>query len=200
MLFAALTYQVVIHGPVTAIDPVAMAWVTKHRGEMLTRAAYWVSETGGPSITAVYAALIIVVLLTRRRWVSAVAVGFIVYVAIALNVAVKDSVQRGRPIVEDPLVHLITYSFPSGHAAASTVFGGLSIMLLARSHGERTTAIGSAAILAWIGAVCGSRIYLGAHYPTDVAGGVLEGIGWILLCSVASRRWHIPLACSNPSR
>jgi len=200
ILFAALTYQVVTHGPLTGIDAAAMAWATTHRTTMLTRAAYWVSETGGPSITAVYAALLVVVLLTRRRWASALAVGFIVYVAIALNVVVKDWVHRGRPVMEDPLVHLVTYSFPSGHAAASTVFGGLSMMLWARSHGSSATAIGSAAILVWIAAVCGSRIYLGAHYPTDVAGGVLEGTGWVLLCSLAVRRWHIPLAWSEPSR
>jgi len=200
MLFAALTYEVVTHGPVTAVDPAAMAWATTHRNVVLTRAAYWVSETGGPSITAVYAALLVLILLTRRRWASALAVGFIVYVAIALNVLMKDLVHRGRPVMEDPLVHLVTYSFPSGHAAASTVFGGLSMMLWARSHGERTTAIGSVAILVWIAAVCGSRIYLGAHYPTDVAGGVLEGTGWVLLCSLAVRRWQIPLAWSDRSR
>ena len=192
-LFAALTYAVLDHGPITAIDASAIAWATTHHTELLTRAAYWASSIGGPSIISVYAGLLIVVLLVRRGFATALAVAFIVYGGVALNVAVKDSVQRGRPMVENPLVHLVTYSFPSGHAAAATVFGGLSMIVCARSAGSRTRSIAGAAIVGWITAVCGSRIYLGAHFPTDVAAGILEGTGWLLLCDIALRRWQIPL-------
>ena len=47
--------------------------------------------------------------------------------AMLLNVGVKHLVQRARPVVSEPLLHLSTYSFPSGHSmAAFSLYGGVS--------------------------------------------------------------------------
>ncbi|HZP86413.1 MAG TPA: phosphatase PAP2 family protein [Burkholderiales bacterium] len=190
--FGMVLYQVIAHGPLTAIDPPAIAWAASHRNGAWTAAAEWISRTGGPSMTSVYAGIFMLVALARRRFATATAVALVIYGGIVLNVIVKNSVQRGRPIMEDPLVHLITYSFPSGHAAASTVFGGFLIALVAtRCANARTRVLAIALIASWIAAVCAGRVYLGAHYPTDVAGGLLEGTGWLLLCGFVAQRYGL---------
>jgi undecaprenyl-diphosphatase len=154
----------------------------------------WASLSGGPAITSVYASILIVAYLARRRIAAALAIAMIVYGGALLNIAMKHLAQRARPTLEDPLMALPTYSFPSGHAAASTVFGGLICILVWRSgvQGPRKgTAIACAA--AWIALVGVSRVYLGLHYPTDVVAGMAEGLLWLIVSTIAFDRLGVDL-------
>ena len=199
-----LTYAVVMDGAPTAFDLAAVTWIHAHDSAAALSLMQWASASGGPSITSGYTAILVIVWLVRRQFTTAAAVAAIVYGGSGLNIALKHLVQRGRPIVEDPLVSLSTYSYPSGHAAAATVFGGLLIMLMLRNRPQgqaNPLAMGAAGL--WIIGVCASRIYLGAHYATDVLAGLLEGIVWLICGSVALDRWHVPLnwarAAAHPS-
>jgi undecaprenyl-diphosphatase len=64
-------------------------------------------------------------------------------------------------------------------------------LLLTSKRNGATAAAGCASLILWIFAVCTSRVYLGAHYPTDVIGGVLEGIAWLLLMTLAVEQWKV---------
>ncbi len=117
-------------------------------------------------------------------------VGVTVFVSLFLNSAIKTIVQRARPYVQDPYVEATGagvrnirpdtaggYSFPSGHTqGAATVFSSLSFWLR-----KRWLTIATAVI---IFVVALSRMYLGAHYLTDVLVGA--GLG-ILLAYVFHR-------------
>jgi len=105
-----------------------------------------------------------------------------------LNVAVKHLVGRDRPQLDQPLVSLTSYSFPSGHTAGATVFYGfVAVVLLAHAGDSRWRhAIVPAAVLMVL-LVGLSRIYLGAHYATDVLGAMVEGGLWLALCLAALR-------------
>jgi undecaprenyl-diphosphatase len=92
----------------------------------------------------------------------------------------KLIVQRARPIGGAFLEH--SHSFPSGHSAISVaLYGFLAFILMKqiRNKFEKTTIlVASILIILLIGL---SRIYLGAHYPTDVMGGFLVGAVWLWL-------------------
>lgn len=90
-----------------------------------------------------------------------------VTMTVVLNYAVKISIRRARPLIEDlpPLSPTVSsLSYPSAHA--STSFAG------ARAMSE---ALPAAPLYAIAVAVCLSRPYLGIHYPSDVMAGAALG-------------------------
>jgi undecaprenyl-diphosphatase len=103
-----------------------------------------------------------------------------------LNVGVKHLVHRARPHFDDPLLTLSSYSFPSGHTAAATVFYGFLVaFLLARVTAPAWRRAIVAVAIVMVLLVGFSRMYLGAHYFTDVLGAVVEGVLWVLLSLAA---------------
>ncbi|RJG11757.1 phosphatase PAP2 family protein, partial [Massilia cavernae] len=100
-----------------------------------------------------------------------------------LNVALKHLFQRARPSFENPLLSLPTYSFPSGHTVAATLFYGLLAcyaVVVLRSWRTRALVVMGACFL--VGLVGLSRIYLGVHYLSDVMAAIAEGCGWLAVC------------------
>jgi membrane-associated phospholipid phosphatase len=99
--------------------------------------------------------------------------------ASTLNTAVKALVQRGRP--EDlSYTGWSLFSFPSGHCAVNLVVYGFLALLLA--HGAHS-AWRRAALLGagWTLLIALSRVYLGAHWFSDVLGGLALGSAWLAL-------------------
>src|SRR4029077_6341122 len=103
-----------------------------------------------------------------------------------IDATMKVVFERPRPKLDYAAV-LPDYSFPSGHSMNGAVFY-VGLPLLGWSiFGRRVglIAVALAAILAFgIGV---SRIYLGYHYFTDVLGGWLAGIVWLLIVGAAFR-------------
>ena len=84
---------------------------------------------------------------------------------------------RARPTLEHPLVELPSYSFPSGHALGGTVFYGFAAVLLWSYVAPKVWRVVIATVVIVLVLMVGfSRVYLGAHYPTDVLAGFLEGV------------------------
>ena len=77
---------------------------------------------------ACYAAIAAVWFAWRRQWQRFVTVVVCVGGGLELNVLMKHAFHRPRPAFDDPLLTLSTYSFPSGHVAASTIFYGLVVV------------------------------------------------------------------------
>ena len=107
--------------------------------------------------------------------------------AAIFNGLLKLLFHRQRP--EVAFVHLETYSFPSGHAAVTTAtFTTLAFLVGRRSTTRRSVALGAAAI-GLIALVDFSRLYLGAHYLSDVLAGTCFGLSWACVCLIAYTLW-----------
>ena len=94
-------------------------------------------------------------------------------------VSLKHLIQRARPL--DTVIPADGFSFPSGHAFASTVFYGMMIYLVWRLTDRPwaralATGLGAGVILA----VGLSRVYLNVHYLSDVAAGWAIGLAWLI--------------------
>lgn len=122
----------------------------------------------------------------NTRVVGVVAAGSLAMNAIITNLVLKPLVDRIRPYeVLADLELLISKqtdsSFPSGHTAASFAVAVVCLKLLPRGYGI------SAMVLAVI--IAFSRLYVGVHYPLDVLGGIVIGMGCALVGCMAYRKW-----------
>jgi membrane-associated phospholipid phosphatase len=121
-----------------------------------------------------------------------------------LNALVKRLIKRPRPTKElVTVVRVINEpSFPSGHVMHYTNFYGLLIYLLAtnwRSGKLRNGLIALCTLL--IGSIGPSRIYLGAHWPSDVMAGYLYGglwFGGLMALYLRVKAWLHPLTGKAP--
>ena len=118
-----------------------------------------------------------------------------------LNVLMKLAFHRARPVFDDPLLTLSTYSFPSGHVAGSTILYGLVVVWVfghTRRRSRRLLAVAGA--FAAIGLVAFSRMYLGVHYLSDVSAAFAEGVAWLALClSAFAAFWReAPTVAARP--
>lgn len=102
--------------------------------------------------------------------------GVAIWVTMLISTALKNLTKRSRPLTDYVAgMRIRSFSFPSGHTTGSTVtFGLLAYYALQYLPVSLSYAI-TAALTLTILSVGASRVYLGAHYPTDVIGGWLLG-------------------------
>jgi membrane-associated phospholipid phosphatase len=146
----------------------------------------------GITFTASGAALVLVVGLALWLWhwqnskLDALTLIVTVTGSVAVNTLLKLVFARPRPEVFPPLTVEHSYSFPSGHTSMAVAFYGLVAVLLWRAH-HRGWALLSGS---WVLAVALSRVYLGAHYPSDVLGSLTLGVIWIFAVMVVYDRYQ----------
>src|SRR5918911_3918708 len=116
---------------------------------------------------------------TGRR--AAVFMALAMLVLIPLGTIAKKIVGRPRPVIPqaDFLMAADTdYSYPSGHAVIVSAGAAVLLPLLRNTHRMLAVSIGLTVEAAL---VCVSRVYVGGHYPLDVIGGMLLGVGVALI-------------------
>jgi undecaprenyl-diphosphatase len=126
----------------------------------------------------IVAAIAGIVLVRHRRHREALFVAVVLAGSIALNWAMKLFFHRARPALPWALTPP-DYSFPSGHSMNSMALGLAITLVVWRLAGPRWGALSlvlALLVAGWIGL---SRIYLGAHYPTDVLGGFATAALWV---------------------
>ncbi len=132
-------------------------------------------------------------LLLRQYYV--LAVGWIIGQAGGpiLNVMLKNAFERGRPEFADAFLATPSWSFPSGHAMNTFVFCGLGVYVLLRfTRSPIMIAAVVAVACAWCLIMGFTRLYLGVHFLSDVAAGLIAATAWVAVCvsgiEVALRR------------
>jgi len=108
-----------------------------------------------------------------------------------LNSLLKLLFARPRPDVFPPLVVEHSYSFPSGHTMSATaVYGLWALLLWQRRRYGWAVAAGL-----WVPLVALSRVYLGAHYPSDVLASLALGTIWLVIVWFTRTGQHV-----NPTK
>lgn len=129
-------------------------------------------------------------LLYRRLYRLTIFVAVTAIGSSLLNNLIKILVDRARPHVLDPVAVAGGKSFPSGHAQAAIVGYGILVAVFLPAIGRRWRPWFTAAAAVMVGLIGFSRIALGVHYLSDVVGGYLIGLVWLLGMISAFRAWR----------
>jgi undecaprenyl-diphosphatase len=186
LAFGEIAEDVVEGDTITLIDVQLAHWFRERAGGGFTHIMLFITHWNGILGSSIMGALLALWFWYRKAhyWLAVVLVA--VPGGMLLNVALKHIFRRARPTLEDPLLTLSTYSFPSGHTAAATVFYGLlACYLVRRVHGWPARTAVMAACVLMVMLVALSRMYLGVHYLSDVLAAAAEGAAWLAICITA---------------
>lgn len=160
------------------------------RSEPLVAPLGWLhaaTDLGATRWVAALAVVVGIVEIAAGRPRVGLAAAATIGLASLANSSLKLVVGRARPDELAPLVVEPGYSFPSGHSLSATVAYGVIAILIGRSALPAPLRAACIGVLALLVLVVGlSRVYLGAHYPTDVLGGWLTGLAWVTLFAAVS--------------
>jgi len=191
--FGYLVEQVTSAGPLVRLDTSAARalhpYVLGH--PLVIQTLKSISFLGGPLWFYVLIPAVAVFWLTRRRVRLAIYLVVTTSVGGLIDTVAKLAVHRGRPHFDHPIATAHGKSFPSGHVMTTTYsYGALLLTLLPLVDRRwRPLAIGGYVLM--IVAVAGSRLGLGVHYLSDVLGGLILGLAWLLAATAAFSIWRV---------
>jgi membrane-associated phospholipid phosphatase len=164
------------NSPIIRIDSSAFSIINSSHSQALNQLMISLTKYG----REVFWPIAIILLFVLGGWTAkktAVVIALSMLLLIPLGVLAKDLVARPRPSIpkSDFLIPSDSeYAYPSGHAMI--VSAGAAVALVMFTDTQKRLAI-SLALAAEAALVCLSRVYVGGHYPLDVIGGILLGIG-----------------------
>jgi membrane-associated phospholipid phosphatase len=182
LVFAFLATALGQQGAVVQFDTaLARALAVSAALSALPWLAYF-TRLGAPSLLAIFAVCLMLVLLYRRRWV--LAAGWVAAIAggDALNSLLKHAFQRARPEQLQGYVTFQGWSFPSGHASAAMAAYGMLCYLALRLLPAPWRGVGVFVAVWLITAIGVSRVILQAHYLSDVVAGFAITFAWLAVC------------------
>ena len=156
-------------------DPIGPHWLETAMTDL--------TSLGGLSVLLLFALIATGVLLIQRKPWSALMLAVSLAGGLLLSEVMKGVFERDRPPELFRAVETINASFPSGHALLSTVFYLTLGVMLERAFARRRMKIyilGAAVVVALLVGV--SRVYLAAHWASDVMGGWALGAAWAMVC------------------
>ncbi len=183
LTFGLISEGVINQRPFTVVDAQLSDWLQLHRSRRLTSAMFVITTLGANWPVACLTVGFLIYLFSRRRhyWIAAVLSS--VFGGMLLNPILKLAFQRPRPSFTEPLSTFTGYSFPSGHTMTATVFFGVVAAYFVAQTPDCRRRVLIALLAGLLIVLVGfSRMYLGAHYLTDVLGAMAEGLAWLSLC------------------
>ena len=146
-----------------------------------------ITSLGSTALLVLFALMAVGLLLMLQKRLSALLLVIGLAGGLALSEGLKAVFERARPPLEYQSVHTLNASFPSGHALLSAVFYLTLGVMLTRAFPQRRLkayVMGMAIVMTLL--VGTSRIYLGAHWATDVFAGWSVGAAWAMVLWLAS--------------
>lgn len=143
-----------------------------------------ITMMGDTLVMTALAVAILVWLVWHKAYRAAWAAGIAIVAAKCFELAVKYGIQRARPM-ELSYSGASAFSFPSGHATMAAVIFGILAVLVSHSMGRWGRALVYATCAVLVVAIAYSRVYLGAHWFSDVLAGLLFGVVMMAAFGVA---------------
>jgi len=177
-----------IVNPFAGTDRGLAFWFHAHLTPAFVQVLRAITEFGSSEWIAIVLSLAVLFFIFKRWWPSLLTLIVVVPGGMLLNEWVKLLVHRHRPFVDGWFVDWSGYSFASGHTIGATLlYGQIALFLIPVINSRRGRALMFSVAGFVIVMVGFSRIALGAHYFTDVVGGMLLGTMWLTVCAVAAR-------------
>ena len=170
-------------GSTQAFDDSVMRWMAAHQSAGVQSAMLEVTALGTSAVVAMIVFIAGLFLWLNHHKHSAILLIAATLGGMVLDGLLKIGFNRPRPHIFTWGTQVVSSSFPSGHAMASTIVYGTVAYLAARlqqNAASRLLTMGLAALI--IVLICSSRLYLGVHYPSDVLAGVIIGLAWSGFC------------------
>ncbi len=203
-LFAAMALGVAGAWDVITLDLAIADWVAGWRNPALTDAMLAITSLGDGAYLKPMGVLVVIALATQRAWRPAATTATAFLLLPLLVNLIKSGAARTRPTI-DLYAGADGFSFPSGHAANATLIYGALALLVFRSLKGPTRWIATAVLALLAVLVAASRVYVGAHWPSDALSGLalgglfLTGLAWVLAHPshppATPRTTHLVLAC-----
>jgi membrane-associated phospholipid phosphatase len=182
-LFGEIASDVVAHARITVIDQNIATWFHQHAKSAWTPLMLVLTHWH-----ALLGMLFMCILLGgffyregAHYWLATLVLAM--SGGMLLNLGLKYIFQRARPSFDDPLLSLASFSFPSGHTSGATLFYGvLMAYLIMAARNWSVRLLVALAGVAMIALVALSRVYLGAHFLSDVLAAMSVSVGWLAIC------------------
>ena len=158
-------------------------YVISYRNPALTKYFIFVTHVGDIyGYAAVLIAFTLMSIFVFKNWKYIIQIVLVLILSAVSNLMLKRFIDRARPGIEH-MVSVESLSYPSGHAMSAMAFYGFLIYLFYRFKINIFLKIGVILLLGLLILSIGlSRIYLGVHFPSDIAGGYIAGFIWVVFC------------------
>lgn len=182
--FVEITDELADH-ELTELDKSVTEYVISFRSQALTAYFTFATELGDRNAYIVITIFLAgYYLFKRRSWKFILQTTIVLLLATFSNIVLKRVFKRARPTLEH-LVTVNTLSYPSGHSMSAMAFYGFLVYLCLRYDMRRWLKMLLVVLLVVVILSVGiSRVYLGVHFPSDVAAGFVGGLIWVAFCAV----------------
>ncbi|BEV15934.1 phosphatase PAP2 family protein [Herbaspirillum sp. DW155] len=203
LLFGLIAYEVSSKGELTRLDQQLADWFNQHAFSPLTELVLGYTHLHGTVGVLLMGAALLWHMIRKARWAWVADLMLVLPGGMLCNFILKHLFARLRPSFDDPILVLHSYSFPSGHTIGATllyamlaayllnqpgVTAAIGARLRTGARGVRVAVIGAALLLVALTAF--SRVYLGAHFLSDVLGAMLLGTSWFALWTTVVFTWQ----------
>jgi len=185
-LFFGVLQDVLTGDPLVRANEAVYHFLQTLRNVWVDRVMVAITELGDLTVVAAVTLAAILWLLWRRNWRGAAHVAAAVAATSLFTLLMKITLRVPRPYALS--TGWGVFAFPSGHSAANAALYGFLAVMVSWEVGRRWRVVMASLAVLFVGAIAFSRVYLGAHWLSDVLAGLAFGTAWAAFLGIAYLR------------